>query len=89
MAGIPTSCRAVVLALRAHHNKEGDVPELASASERAGVSISVTESTRLFDNVLVAYHRKAQLDALTDEQWWAHEFVLHPSQLRFLHHRLV
>ena len=88
--GINTTLGSVVLAMRAHHNNT-DATEQPSGNERFVTQIYAMESARLFagGNGDVALDRCDHLDALSDDLWWAYQFVLHPSQLLFLHHRLV
>ena len=54
------------------------------------MSFAVIESARLFTgSVAVALRVREILEAMSDEEWWAHQFVLHPSVMAFVHHRLV
>ena len=88
--GINTTLGNIVLAARMHHNNT-DGTEQPSTNERFGTTIHAMESARLFagGNVNAALDRRDYLNTLTDNQWWAYAFVLHPSQLQFLHHRLA
>ena len=36
-----------------------------------------------------ALNVRDQLDALSDEDWWAYKFFLHPNVFTFVHPRLV
>ena len=89
MAGIPTTAAAVVLAVRTHTNADGP-PNMATANERLIISAAVIESARLFAGGSLEAARGVhdQLAALSDEQWWAHAFVLHPNCQKFVHHLL-
>lgn len=98
MAGIATTTAGLTLAIREHHDEqgistaEGDVTE----NERMAITIAVVESARLFAGGDAAYpvsHEVARdlmydLNALPTDEWWAYEFILHPTCWVSVHHRL-
>ena len=94
MAGIMTTNGAIILAVRAHHHMlqmpAGNL-NLPTQNERAGQNIICIESARLFAGgcMETARNVRDQLEAMTDEQFWAHEFNLHPTLMQFVHHQLV
>ena len=98
MAGIATTTAKLTLAIRAKHVSEGkDTAEgLASHNERLGVTITASESARLFaggDTAHPASNEVAlkvmhELNAMSLEEWWAHEFILHPTCWVSVHDRL-
>ena len=91
MAGILTTNGEIILAVRAHHNQEGGNSNLPSYNERRGQTIICIESARLWagGNVDVALDMRDQLEGMTDAQFWQHQFILHPTQMQFVHHALV
>ena len=91
MAGIQTTNGAVILAVRAHHNQEGGNPNLPSENERKVQTVICMESARLWagGGADAALDVRDQLEDMTDAQFWQHQFVLHPTSMQFVHHRLV
>ena len=96
---INTTVAAVVLAMRDHNEVPGvvggGINEL-TPGERMVVSIFVMESARRFagggeDDSLFREVGRAvrdQLEEMSDEDWWALTFALHPTIIPFVHHRL-
>ena len=92
MAGIMTTNGAIIMAVRAHHHMhmQAGNQDLPTQNERAGQTIICIESARLFAGgcLLTARDVRDQLESMTDAQFWAHGFNLHPTLMQFVHHRL-
>ena len=88
MPGITTTLGALVHAYRQHRNEDHEGG--ATPAERAGFTIAAVESERLFTggSVHAALAMRDHLNSLTDAEWWAHEFLLHPNVWAPVHHLL-
>ena len=76
------------MAFRAHHNDPKTEEEVTDA-ERGSVTIAAVESARRFTGSTdVAIAVRDKINALSDKEWWDYEFMLHPSLIQFVQHRL-
>ena len=90
---VTTTLARLTIVLREHQNDYGTT-HVASENERLIVSNAVIESARLFallhyghgHGMLVAAAVHNQLDAMSIDEWWAHEFVIHPTVCAFIEH---
>ena len=94
-----TTTAAVTEAMRAHHG-DTRIGMPYTDGERRAVSIAVIESTRRFaiehghdddddpEHLGEARAMRDELDAMSADEWWAHEFVIHPAVFTFVHHLL-
>ena len=91
MAGIQTTNGAIILAVRAHHNEQGGNPNEATEEERRAQNVMVMESARLYGGGCMSIAAKVydELQSLTNAQFWAYRFMLHPTLMQFVHHRLM
>ena len=93
--GMFITCGQLTIAIRQHTRDSNNEPQPAvehagpQGNERAGVGCAVIESGRLhMDSMEFARQVNVMLQAMTDEQWWAHQFLIHPNVFAFVHHRL-
>lgn len=85
---ILTTLGALTLAMRAHHS-DPNTEEVPSDAERSGIAITAIESARRFTgSIEVALCVRDKIEAMSVDEWWAHKFLLHPSLMGFLQHRL-
>jgi hypothetical protein len=93
--GMFISCAQFTIAMRQHTRDLKGEPQPAvehqgpAENERNAVNCSVIESARLYTGSMDhALEVRDHLEGLSDDDWWAELFLLHPGCFAFLHHRL-
>lgn len=84
-----TTLGKITMAVRTHTGDTNQEQAPASNGEREVNTVAAVESARLLTgSVDVAIRVRDTIRAKSDEEWWNHEFLLHESVLRFVHHLL-
>lgn len=85
----------LVIAMREHTVENGGQLEVGmnqaspTQNERLALTVPVIESGRRYtDSMAYAIQVRDHLFGLSDADWWAYRFAIHPNVFAFLHHRL-